>query len=174
MGKYRRFPNAVLNILLVAGLVAIWIALAPAKWGGQVSYVMVKGNSMEPGFHVGDLVIVRQAPAYQVGDIVTYWDAFMGAHIFHRIIDTEQDHFVLKGDNNAWIDSYQPTRDEIVGKLWIHLPKLSVAVEWLRAPIHMALTTGLLGGLLMVTLTKQKPKKNGKNEEHQECQRRYP
>jgi signal peptidase I len=164
MRKSRRLPDAVANILLVVGLAAIWIALAPVKLGGQVSYVMVNGISMEPGFHGGDLVVVRQASEYQVGDIVTYRDGEMGAYVIHRIIGTEQNRFVLKGDNNSWIDEYQPTRDEIVGKLWIHLPKLGKTVEWVRKPINMALLVGFLGGLFMVNITTQKQNKNSKKK----------
>ena len=60
MGIYRRLPVFVINLTLAAVLAAIWIAFAPAQLGGQVSYVLVNGTSMEPGFHTGDLVLVRQ------------------------------------------------------------------------------------------------------------------
>jgi signal peptidase I len=164
MRKSLRLPDAILNIILIVGLAGIWIAFAPIKLGGQVSYVLVNGISMKPGFHGGDLVIVRQAAEYQIGDIVTYLDGNMGAHIIHRIIGMEQDRFILKGDNNSWIDAYHPTHAEIIGKLWIHLPKLGTAVEWIRTPINMALTIGLLGGLFMVNLTTQKQNKNSKKK----------
>ncbi len=42
-------------------------SFAPAKLGGAAGYVLVNGISMEPRFHTGDLVIVRQADRYQVG-----------------------------------------------------------------------------------------------------------
>ena len=83
------------------GLAAIWLAFAPLKLGGRVSYVMVNGISMEPGFHTGDPAIMRQAANYQVGDIVAYADAQMHANVIHRIIGVEEDQFVLKGDNNS-------------------------------------------------------------------------
>ena len=151
------------NIILFAGLVIIWIAFAPAKVGGQVSYVMVNGISMEPNYHTGDLVIVHKAATYQVGDVVTYRDAVVGAYIIHRIIGIEQDRYVFKGDNNSWVDAYHPTGAELIGKLWIHAPKLGKAMEWLRYPIHMGLTTGLLGGVLMASRM-IKPKQRGKRK----------
>jgi signal peptidase I len=128
MGKQGRVPGVFLNILLAVGLVATWIAFAPVKLGGQVSYVLVDGISMLPTFHTGDLVLVRKAPTYQVGDVVSYQDALMGAAIIHRIIDVQGDHFLLKGDNNLWIDEYQPSSTEIFGKEWIFLPKFGEAV----------------------------------------------
>ncbi len=73
------------------GLAAIWLAFAPANLGGQVSYVLVNGISMEPGFHTGDLAIMRLATNYQVGDIVAYADAQMNANVIHRIIGIEGD-----------------------------------------------------------------------------------
>jgi len=164
MGKSLRLPAAIANILLLAGLAAIWMAFAPLKLGGEVSYVMVNGISMEPGFHTGDLAIMRQAAAYQVGDIVAYTDAQMNANVIHRIIGTEENRFVLQGDNNSWIDAFQPTPDEVVGKLWLHLPQLAVAIEWVRAPLNMALAAGLIGGFFMITLLPQKPNKHGKKK----------
>ncbi|MGB8213415.1 MAG: signal peptidase I [Anaerolineales bacterium] len=153
-----------MNILLVAGMAAIWMLFAPVKLGGQVSYVLVDGISMLPNFHTGDLVLVRQASAYQVGDVVIYHDPLMNADIIHRIIGQQGDHFVLKGDNNTWDDATLPTSADILGKLWIHLPKFGTAVLWLQEPVHMALAAGLIGGLFMVNLTVQKPNKRGKRK----------
>ena len=148
------------NLVLFAALAAIWIAFAPTLIGGRASYVVVNGNSMEPGFHRGDLVIVQAASNYNVGDIVTYRNAELNAFVIHRIITIEQDHYVFKGDNNSWIDTYHPTRPELIGKLWIHAPKLGKAMEWLRYPIHMGLVAGVLGGILMASIM-VKPKQHG-------------
>jgi len=164
MGSSWRLPGVVMNILLLASLAAIWIAFAPVKLGGKVSYAMINGISMEPNYHTGDLAIVRQAPFYQVGDIVTYHDARMNANIIHRIVDINGDHFILKGDNNSWRDAYQPTFDEILGKLWIYLPKFGKAILWVKLPPNMALAAGLLGGLFAVNVDNQKPGKKGKRK----------
>ncbi|HUF00688.1 MAG TPA: signal peptidase I [Anaerolineales bacterium] len=152
----------VINLILLMGLSAIWIAFAPARLGGQVSYVIVNGISMEPDFHLGDLTILRKASAYQVGDVVTYQDAKMQAFVIHRIIGVDQDHFILKGDNNSWIDAYRPTHEEIIGKVWFHIPKLGKTFKWLRTPLNMALTIGLLGGILMAGTIK--PSRRGKTK----------
>ena len=141
----------------------MWIAFAPAKLGGQVSYVMVNGMSMEPGYHTGDLVIVRKAETYQVGDVVTYRDSEMGAFVIHRIISIEQGQFIIKGDNNSWLDAYHPTQEEIVGKQWIHAPKVGRTMQWFRQPINLLLTIVLLGGVFMSRMIIKPPqsKKQG-------------
>lgn len=161
-----RLPTLLVDLMLLVGLAAIWIAFAPARIGGQVSYIMVNGISMEPGFHTGDLVLVRAATPYQVGDVVTYRDAEMGAYVIHRIIETLPNGYVLQGDNNSWIDAYQPTDSEIIGKLWIHVPNLGKAFQWLRAPLNMVLALGLLGGVFMASMFSQSEpgkKTKGKN-----------
>lgn len=163
MRKPIRLSAVVINLILFAGLAAIWIAFAPTLVGGRASYVVVNGNSMEPGFHRGDLVIVQAVSTYNVGDIVIYRNAEINAFVIHRIIAIDQDRYVFKGDNNSWIDTYRPTRDELIGKLWIHMPKLGKAMEWLRLPIHMGLTTGLLGGVLMASML-IKPNQHGKGK----------
>jgi signal peptidase I len=162
MKQSQRLPSIFSNLLLLAGLAVIWIAFAPAKVGGQASYVMVNGISMEPSYHTGDLVIVRKAHAYQVGDVVTYHDAELGAFIIHRIISIEQGQFIIKGDNNSWLDPYHPTQEEIIGKQWIYVPKVGRAMQWLLKPVNLSLTVVLFGGAIMVSLLK--PSQRGKRK----------
>lgn len=152
MKQPQRWSSIFSNLILFAGLIGIWITFAPAKIGGQVSYIMVNGISMEPGYHTGDLVIVRAAEIYQVGDVVAYQDATMGAYVIHRIIASERGQIVLKGDNNSWIDAYHPKQDEILGKQWIHAPKLARVMQWLRSPINLSFAIVLLGGVLMSSM----------------------
>ncbi|MBL8102586.1 MAG: signal peptidase I [Anaerolineales bacterium] len=139
-------PVALSSILF---LLILWITLAPTQLGGWVTYAIVDGNSMEPGFYRGDLVLVRTAPVYSAGDAVVYKNAEMDSFVFHRIVRTELNRFVLQGDNNEWLDSYQPIQDEIIGKLWLHAPKLGKAIEWMRVPLHMSLIVAFLGAVFM-------------------------
>ena len=164
MKQSQRWLSIFFNIILFAVLVVIWIAFAPVKIGGQASYVMVNGISMEPNYHTGDLVIVRKEQTYQVGDVVTYRDAELGKDIIHRIIGIEQKRFIIKGDNNSWTDPYRPTHNEIVGKQWIYVPKAGRVLQWFRKPINLSLTIVLLGGVLMTSMfTKPPHGKKGKN-----------
>ena len=152
-----------LSVLFVsiAALLLFWVTFMPAQLGGWVTYVIVDGISMEPGFVFGDLVLVRTQANYQVGDAVVYHDETIKRFVFHRIVDMELDRYVLQGDNNAWLDSYHPTRDEIVGKLWLHAPKLGRVIEWMRTPLNLSLAVGLVGGVFMFDLFK-KPKQKGR------------
>src|SRR5689334_9978269 len=105
--KYSYSRSSVITTFLSLFFVCILlVAFSPTKWGGAVTYVIVDGNSMEPVFHLGDLVLIRTEPAYEIGDAVVYQNEEMHRFVFHRIIATELDHFVMKGDHNSWLDSY--------------------------------------------------------------------
>ena len=165
MNNYRRWWQAVLAALLLVFVITAWIFFAPLQVGGQASYVIINGNSMEPHFHLGDLVIVHQVPDYQIGDIVVYRNAEMKSLVFHRIIALNLDRFVMKGDNNGWTDSYQPAQADIVGKLWFYLPKAGNTVRWLRTPLVLTVLAGALGGILgLILLTRNKREKKMTNK----------
>lgn len=146
-----QFSQWFAHLILVASLALFWFSFAPFQLGGQVSYVLVNGISMEPKFHTGDMVIARKAADYQIGDVVTYRDPEMQAYVIHRIIAKEDDNFTLQGDNNSWVDAHRPTRNEILGKLWLHLPQWGKALLWLRQSFNLTISLVLFGGVLMAT-----------------------
>ncbi len=126
--------SSAITVVLVA---FAWVLFAPPQLGGQTSYVIVNGNSMEPGMHRGDLAIVRQADAYQVGDVVTYRHPQIGP-VIHRIIGRDGARYVFQGDHNTFVDSYHPADGELVGKLWIHVPSVGKWLARFHSPWYMA------------------------------------
>jgi signal peptidase I len=148
----RRALQTLISALLLTLIGAAWMAFAPSQFGGQAAYVIVNGISMEPGFHRGDLAILQQTPEYQIGDVVTYRHPQIGP-IIHRIIALDGDRYILKGDNNAWIDAYHPTKAECIGKLWLHIPAAGGFIEQLRIPRNMAILAAVLGCMVMTTIT---------------------
>ena len=164
MNDHRRWILAFVASGLLILLTAAWAVFAPVPIGGQATYVIVDGISMEPNFHLGDLVIVRAAQGYNIGDEVVYWSPDLGRYVFHRIVGENLDRFIMKGDNNAWTDSYQPTTADIVGKYWVYLPGFGKAVQWLRTPIVLALVAGVFGSsalaFMFVTPKKKRARKN--------------
>lgn len=161
MEKNIRLPLLAGNFFLLVVMISLWIAFAPLQIGGKVSYVIVNGISMEPNYHTGDLILVRQADLYEIGDVVAYHDPEMRANIIHRIIAIDSDNYTIQGDNNSWIDGHRPTKREILGKLWIYLPKAGSTALWFRQPFHMAIMLGMLGGVFMVDM---KAKKHGERK----------
>jgi signal peptidase I len=131
--------------LLFAGL---WLAyLRPATLGGDVSYVIVDGDSMEPAYRDGDLVIAEKRASYGVGDVITYR---AGGElddlrlIIHRIVGgSEAEGFVTQGDNRDRTDPWSPTSASIKGATRWHLPYAGRLLDGLRNPV----TLGVLGAL---------------------------
>lgn len=119
-----------------------WVLLVPMQMGGQTSYVIIDGNSMEPRFYKGDLVLLRTQPEYEVGDIVTYKHPNIGT-VIHRIIGRNLDRYLLQGDNNDWIDPYEPVRADLTGKYWFHLPGAGKILLSFRQPWILAVVAGL-------------------------------
>ncbi len=62
MSSHKRWWQAILAAFLIVIVITAWVLFVPLQLGGQAAYVIVTGNSMEPGFHLGDLVVVHQAP----------------------------------------------------------------------------------------------------------------
>jgi signal peptidase I len=133
-------PLRILAAVLVAAVSAAgWWLLAPTQLGGRTSYALIDGVSMNPGLERGDLAVVRKRASYEVGDAVLYDNAQIGRKVLHRIVRVDGDRFVLKGDNNDYLDAYRPEPGEIRGTLWFNVAGLGALVEWLRQPVNAAI-----------------------------------
>lgn len=140
-GRVTGIATSALAVLLLVGA---WMFFAPTQAGGGTSYAILVGNSMEPKLHRGDLAVVRKQSVYRAGDVVLYDSRELGSKVLHRIVRVEDGHFVLKGDNNDFLDAEHPTEEQIVGKLWVSAPAVGRVTEWLREPLHSALLVGLV------------------------------
>ncbi|MDQ1702779.1 MAG: hypothetical protein QOF57_2031, partial [Frankiaceae bacterium] len=132
-----------------AALLAVAAALFwPAALGGQTTYVVTHGISMEPGFHSDDLAILRSAASYTTGDVAAYHGVTVHTLVMHRIIGGSAAGFDFKGDNNSWVDPDHPAAGAIVGRLWLHIPG---GGKYLRMA-HSPWVIGAMG-LIVMTLT---------------------
>ena len=152
----KRFSPNLWASFSLAITIAVWLAFAPMQVGGIASYIIVIGDSMEPEFHKGDLVITHRQPVYQVGDAVVYRNREVANYVFHRIVSQQLGRYALQGDNNSWMDNYQPSYEEIVGKLWLHIPRGGSVIQKIRSPFVMALLAGSLGAVLAASLLTKK------------------
>lgn len=143
--RWRVDHHRVLGTLLtIALLVGAWLALAPMQLAGSTSYVVTTGVSMLPRYHAGDLVLLRRESTYRVGEVAGYHNLQLGVTVMHRIIAIDHGHYVFKGDNNDYADSFEPTASQIVGAEWIHLPGWGNFLLTLRAPVVAAVLLGLM------------------------------
>lgn len=127
-----------------------WLYLAPVQVGGSSTYVVTRGISMEPRFHTGDLAIVRPTADYKVGEVAAYHSTLLRTVVLHRIIAIDGDRYVFKGDSNKFIDPTRPTRDQLIGTLWLRVPHGGLVMDWLHAPAIAAVLCGLAALLLVM------------------------
>jgi signal peptidase I len=145
-----KFSSFFAGFVLVAVLLT-WIIFLPMQFGGATAYVIIDGNSMEPVYHQGDLVIVRRQAGYRVGEIVTYHNLDLDRNVIHRIVGLQDGRFVLQGDNNSWLDDDQPTPDRVIGKAWIHIPGLGKWLSKLQTPLGVTILA-VIAGLIILSL----------------------
>ncbi len=131
--RLRRHAGDV--VFLIVALVAGFF-LWPSSLGGCTTLTIVAGHSMEPTYYTGDLVVSR-CGEYQVGDIVVYNPPNVGAaRVIHRIIGGDGEAgWVIQGDNNDFLDPWQPTNERILGKAVLHLPKVGLLGSILVSPL---------------------------------------
>jgi signal peptidase I len=156
-------PRIAAAVVLLALLALGWWVLAPTQLGGRTSYAVVSGSSMEPRIKRGDFVLVRQRSSYAPGDVVLYDNPEIGADVLHRIISVREDGYAVKGDANDFVDGVRPTRDQVVGELWLVVPGAGSFVSLLQRPLNalalvlLAVFIALLGGREATRPTRIRP-----------------
>ncbi|MFI1993294.1 signal peptidase I [Actinoplanes sp. NPDC020271] len=128
-------------------MAAISVMAAIGVWAistHRISYVVTHGVSMQPLYHAGDLVLVIKADSYKVGDIAAYHGLHGRVEVLHRIIGGDAaSGYSFKGDNNKFVDSDEPTADQLIGRAVLHIPHGGV---WLK-PLISPTGLGMLGFL---------------------------
>jgi len=137
--------NKAAGIAIVVLVCLFWAQyLRPQSLGGNAGYVLVSGQSMEPRYHTGDMVLVEKQASYHPGQVIAYrvpkGDAMAGAQVIHRIIGGDAKHgFIVRGDNRTAPDVWQPHPGDIVGAKTLRIPNAIVVLQFLRAPMFLAL-----------------------------------
>jgi len=134
-----------MTIAFIALAAVAWWYLAPTRVGGSTTYVATHGISMEPRFHTGDLAIVRPAANYKVGEIVAYHSDLLHTVVLHRIVGLRGNLYLFKGDNNDFIDPRPVPRADLIGKLWLHIPRGGVALAIVHTPVGVGALIAILG-----------------------------
>src|SRR5690242_13541510 len=78
--------NKAAGIAIVVLVCLFWAQfLRPQSLGGSAGYVLVSGQSMEPRYHTGDLVLVEKQSSYRPRQVIAYrvpkGDAMAGAQV---------------------------------------------------------------------------------------------
>jgi len=155
---------AVLAVLIGTGVYSLNASRLtgdqmPMPFGYGASVVL--SGSMEPALSVGDLLIVRSAPAYQPGDVVVYQAERMA--VVHRLLSTDGETAVTKGDANTAKDAPIAVT-AIKGKVVSVIPLLGYPVWALKSPLGVISTLGAAILLVELSFRREKTDKDAEQE----------
>ena len=121
----------------------------PMPFGYGTSIVL--SGSMEPTLSVNDMVIVKEKPEYEVGDVVVYQSGY--SLIIHRIIVAGNDSYVTQGDANNIPDN-PIEKDAVKGAMVASVPYAGIIVRFLQSAPGAILTIAL--AILLMNLSWKK------------------
>jgi signal peptidase len=150
-----------------------WFLFAPAALGGPASYVIVDGSSMEPTLHEGDLVLLHEVDHYVKGDLIAFRVDVDGsgksAVVIHRIVrrieptdPSSEARFVTQGDNNPYLDLFQPRERDVMGKRLVRVPGLGRLVT--KARENPVPTAVVVAGAAALPAAAEKKRRRGGDE----------
>ena len=130
----------VVAVIALAALLVGSMAPIPGNYRTKV----VLSGSMAPAISVGSLVIIRPAPPYKIGDVITFGkDGKKDVPTTHRIVEMRAEAgvmvYVTKGDANEDKDVSEVRENEVIGKVLFTIPYLGYVIDFARKPVGMVL-----------------------------------
>lgn len=153
----RKIWNTV-TWIIVAAAVLLAVLLAGVRIMGLRVYTVLSG-SMEPTYHVGSLIYVRNVnyKKLEAGDVITYM-AGEDVIVTHRIVevipdpeDPETIRFQTKGDANDSADATPIHYKNIIGSPLFTIPYLGYLSDYIQRPpgTYAAISAGAVLMLLV-------------------------
>jgi signal peptidase I len=98
---------------------------------------MVLTGSMHPTIDPGSMVYVRKEQFYNSDDIISF-TVEGGDTVTHRVVRSERNgntvQYITKGDANNIEDKNPVPADKIIGKVFVFVPYVGHAVNFLKTP----------------------------------------
>ncbi len=107
-------------------------------------------------FTADDLVFLRAAERYDVGDVIGYRDPILGT-VVHRIRALDGDRYITRGDNRDADDPYRPFQSDVLGREWHVLDNGAHIVRTLQSPKSAVTLTVLSLAFGMVQAKPRRP-----------------
>jgi signal peptidase len=160
---------------LVAIVVIFALLLVGARIIGLQVYTVLSG-SMEPTYHVGSLIYVKDVDPYKLesGDIITFMldEDTVATHRVIEVVPDENDptvvRFRTKGDANAAEDGSLVHYKNVIGSPMFTIPKLGYVASYIQHPpgTYVAISGGafLLLLVFLPDLFGKDEKKRGQEE----------
>ena len=127
MGKAVKWTGNILLALVVLAL--LFFFLGPHLMG--ISFFTIYSGSMSPVIPVGSVIVVKPLGTSntELGDIITFGVGTGEKNmVTHRVVEVMSDGSTLSfrtaGDANEGPDNQVVSQEDIVGKVWFHVPGL--------------------------------------------------
>lgn len=142
------FTSTIVSIVVIVAILLVGFRLCGFK-----TFTVISG-SMEPVYHVGSLIYVKQTDAedIEVGDPITFVlneDLLVATHRVVRI-DEENQRFYTKGDANEFEDGAPVHFNNLIGKPVFSIPYLGYAADFIKEPPGLYIT--IAGGAFLLLL----------------------
>ena len=142
-------------LLVLVLLIGALAYARPAPFGHTTSLVVVSGTSMYPTLSDHDVVVVRKASAYSIGDIIAFEATAPQVRVIHRIVGgSTQDDFITRGDNRDADDPWRAKPTDIIGRKVLRIPRAGYAIAFLTEPLVLAAMVLLLALSFVWTLAR--------------------
>lgn len=157
-------PNSIkkiwngLTTLLVAVVVVLAVLLVGARVIGLQVFTVLSG-SMEPAYHVGSLIYVKEVDARQLetGDVITFMvdEDTVATHRIAGVFPDENDpstiRYRTKGDANEAEDGTLVHYKNVIGTPIFSIPGLGYVAAYIQQPpgMYVAISAGALLILLV-------------------------
>ena len=156
-GKLKKIWNG-LTTLIVALVVLLAIVLVGVRLVGLQVFTVLSG-SMEPAYHVGSLIYVKETDYRQLeaGDVITFMvdENTVATHRIVEVVPDEQDSSTLryrtKGDANESEDGALVHYKNIIGTPVFTIPCLGYVANYIQNPpgMYIAIAAGAILILLV-------------------------
>jgi signal peptidase len=154
----------LLLVAILAGAVMFASSKAPGKSLFGYRYYDVLTGSMEPTYHVGDLIFVRvtDASGINVGDPVTFNPgATDDSYLTHRVVEKIEDYqgtgvtcFRTRGDANETDDPFVIDASRMIGVVKLRIPVIGYVVKFVQVHYIMVIIFIILFSVFFTLLRK--------------------
>jgi signal peptidase len=138
----------ILGIIIVLNL----CSLCNVSLFGYRIFKIATG-SMEPYLKVGDIVLIKEDTKYGVSDVITYKEN--DVYITHRILYSEGDKIVTKGDANN-VNDEPIKKSDVVGKVVLKLSFVTFISYLIGNPIVWGIAIVLCVILILIPTYRRK------------------
>lgn len=170
----------IINIISTVGVALVVlcaILLVGVRIFGFQPFAVLSG-SMEPAYHVGDLIYVKSVDYRELaqGDVITFLlsEDTVATHRIVEVVPDEEDASVLryraKGDANDTEDGSLVHYKNVIGTPKFSLPYLGYVASYISSPPGMYVAIGACAMLILLVFL---PDLFGKEEKQERKRGRY-